>query len=326
MTATTWLLIILILLVMGDIIFVKPGHYRRKGERPDGHEDMIRVLGPDPKNDSKWITNRGSMSDSEIKDKYEPFDTTTSDQPVKRSRPLIGDLDAPPSWRQSKPQPQTPQPLKTDQQPKNIQQQPQQAKPQSQQAQPQSQYIQPQQDTLEQQILTKCVTSQHQITLTIPITTTLDLHKLISSISMLGLDEDSLAEAILNSIPQPDIIQGIKNLFHTDPSTQQPLQPTVPEVYVQLRNLLYENNQDLKDFITQKLEENNIHISSNPVDLAPEKLTNTEEISDDSIRVIQPEAVQQPVEVSSPEVEHYSSQQDIQSFIDKIDKDLEQYK
>lgn len=317
MTATTWLLIILILLVMGDIIFVKPGHYRRKGERPDGHEDMIRVLGPDPKNDSKWITNRGSMSDSEIKDKYEPFDTTTSDQPVKRSRPVIGDLNAPPSRRQSKPQPQTP-----PQQPQTIQQQPQQPQ-QSQQAQ---QYIQTQQDTLEQQILTKCVTSQHQITLTIPITTTLDLHKLISSISMLGLDEDCLAEAILNSIPQPDIIQGIKNLFHTDPSTQQPIQPTVPEVYVQLRNLLYENNQDLKDFITRKIEENKIDTSSSFVDTSPEKITNSEDISDDSIRVIQPEVVQQPAQVSSPEVEHYSRKEDIQKFIDKIDKDLEQYK
>lgn len=319
MTATTWLLIILILLVMGDIIFVKPGHYRRKGERPDGHEDMIRVLGPDPKNDSKWITNRGSMSDSEIKDKYEPFDTTTSDQPVKRSRPLIGDLNAPPSRRQSKPQPQ---PQTPPQQPQTIQQQ--QQPQQSQQAQ--QQYIQPQQDTLEQQILTKCITSEHQITLTIPLTTTLDLHKLISSISMLGLDEDCLAEAILNSIPQPDIIQGIKNLFHTDPSTQQPLQPTVPEVYVQLRNLLYENNQDLKDFITHKIEENEIHVSSSSVDPVPEKLTNTEEISDDSIRVIQPEVVKQPVEVSHGQVEHYSRKEDIQKFIDKIDKDLEQYK
>lgn len=308
MTATIWLLIILILLVMGDIIFVKPGHYRRKGERPDGHEDMIRVLGPDPKNESKWITNRGSMSDSEIKDKYEPFDTTTSEQPVQRSRPLIGDLNAPPSRRQSKPQP-----LKTDQQPQTTQQTPPQ--------QPQQEYIQPQQDTLEQQILTKCITSQHQITLTIPITTTLDLHKLISSISMLGLDEDTLAEAILNSIPQPDIIQGIKNLFHTDPSTQQPIQPTVPEVYVQLRNLLYENNQDLKDFITRKMEENEIHISHNPSDLELEKLTNTEEIPDDSLRVIQPEVVQQP-----PQTEHYSRKEDIQKFIDKIDKDLEQYK
>ena len=120
MTATIWLLIILILLVMGDIIFVKPGHYRRKGERPDGHEDMIRVLGPDPKNESKWITNRGSMSDSEIKDKYEPFDTTTSEQPVQRSRPVIGDLNAPPSRRQSKPpqqttQQQTPPQLQTTQ-------------------------------------------------------------------------------------------------------------------------------------------------------------------------------------------------------------------
>lgn len=313
MTATIWLLIILILLVMGDIIFVKPGHYRRKGERPDGHEDMIRVLGPDPKNESKWITNRGSMSDSEIKDKYEPFDTTTSEQPVQRSRPLIGDLNAPPSRRQSKPQ-QTSQPLQTTQQP----QQPQQAQ---QPQQPQQQYIQPQQDTLEQQILTKCITSEHQITLTIPITTTLDLHKLISSISMLGLDEDTLAEAILNSIPQPDIIQGIKNLFHTDPSTQQPLQPTVPEVYVQLRNLLYENNQDLKDFITRKIEENEIHISHNPSDLELEKLTNTEEIPDDSVRVIQPEVPQQPAET-----EHYSTKQDIQKFIDKIDKDLEQYR
>lgn len=312
MTANIWLLIILILLVMGDIIFVKPGHYRRKGERPDGHEDMIRVLGPDPKNESKWITNRGSMSDSEIKDKYEPFDTTTSEQPVQRSRPLIGDLNAPPSRRQSKPPQQTSQPIKTDQQLQtNQQQQPQQ----SQQTQ------QPQQDTLEQQILTKCVTSQHQITLTIPITTTLDLHKLISSISMLGLDEDTLAEAILNSIPQPDIIQGIKNLFHTDPSTQQPIQPTVPEVYVQLRNLLYENNQDLKDFITRKIEENEIHISHNPSDLELEKLTNTEEISDDSTRVIQPEVLQQ-----AAETEHYSRKEDIQKFIDKIDKDLEQYK
>lgn len=316
MTATIWLLIILILLVMGDIIFVKPGHYRRKGERPDGHEDMIRVLGPDPKNDSKWITNRGSMSDSEIKDKYEPFDTTTSEQPVQRSRPLIGDLNAPPSRRQSKPQP-----LKTDQQPQTTQQQTQQAQHTQQDQQPQQQYIQSQQDTLEQQILTKCVTSQHQITLTIPLTTTLDLHKLISSISMLGLDEDTLAEAILNSIPQPDIIQGIKNLFHTDPSTQQPLQPTVPEVYVQLRNLLYENNQDLKDFITRKIEENEIHISSSSVDLAPEKISNTEEISDDSTRVIQPEVPQQPVET-----EHYSRKEDIQKFIDKIDKDLEQYR
>ena len=138
---------------------------------------------------------------------------------------------------------------------------------------------------------------------------------------MLGLDEDCLAEAILNSIPQPDIIQGIKNLFHTDPSTQQPLQPTVPEVYVQLRNLLYENNQDLKDFITHKIEENEIHISHNPSDLELEKLTNTEEISDDSVRVIQPEVVQQP-----PQTEHYSRKEDIQKFIDKIDKDLEQYK
>lgn len=320
MTATIWLLIILILLVMGDIIFVKPGHYRRKGERPDGHEDMIRVLGPDPKNESKWITNRGSMSDSEIKDKYEPFDTTTSEQPVKRSRPVIGDLNAPPSRRQSKPQPQTSQPLKTDQQPQTTQQQPQQ----SQQVQQSQQYIQTQQDTLEQQILTKCVTSQHQITLTIPLTTTLDLHKLISSISMLGLDEDCLAEAILNSIPQPDIIQGIKNLFHTDPSNQQPLQPTVPEVYVQLRNLLYENNQDLKDFITRKIEENEIHISHNQSDLELEKVTNTEEISDDSTRVIQPEVVQQSQQL--PQTEHYSRKEDIQKFIDKIDKDLEQYK
>lgn len=321
MTATIWLLIILILLVMGDIIFVKPGHYRRKGERPDGHEDMIRVLGPDPKNDSKWITNRGSMSDSEIKDKYEPFDTTTSEQPVKRSRPVIGDLNAPPSRRQSKPQPQpqTPQPQTAPQQttqPQTLPQQPEQ---------PQQQYIQPQQDTLEQQILTKCITSQHQITLTIPLTTTLDLHKLISSISMLGLDEDTLAEAILNSIPQPDIIQGIKNLFHTDPSTQQPLQPTVPEVYVQLRNLLYENNQDLKDFITRKIEENKIDTSSSLVDLKQEKLTNTEEISDDSTRVIQPEVVQQQSQ-QPPQTEHYSRKEDIQKFIDKIDKDLEQYK
>lgn len=320
MTATTWLLIILILLVMGDIIFVKPGHYRRKGERPDGHEDMIRVLGPDPKNDSKWITNRGSMSDSEIKDKYEPFDTTTSDQPVKRSRPVIGDLNAPPSRRQSKPQPQTPQPQTNPQQ----QTPPQQPQTEQQQHQPQSQYIQTQQDTLEQQILTKCITNQHQITLTIPLTTTLDLHKLISSISMLGLDEDTLAEAILNSIPQPDIIQGIKNLFHTDPSTQQPLQPTVPEVYVQLRNLLYENNQDLKDFITRKIEENKIDTSSSLVDLEQEKLTNTEEISDDSTRVIQPEVFQQSQQ--SAETEHYSRKEDIQKFIDKIDKDLEQYK
>lgn len=126
MTATIWLIIILILLVMGDIIFVKPGHYRRKGERPDGHEDMIRVLGPDPKNESKWITNRGSMSDSEIKDKYEPFDTTTSEQPVKRSRPLIGDLNAPSTRRQSKPQQQTHQPQTPPQQSPTNQQQYQQ--------------------------------------------------------------------------------------------------------------------------------------------------------------------------------------------------------
>lgn len=309
MTATIWLLIILILLVMGDIIFVKPGHYRRKGERPDGHEDMIRVLGPDPNNDSKWITNRGSMSDSEIKDKYEPFDTTTSEQPVQRSRPVIGDLNAPPTRRQSKPsQPQQAQ---------TVQPQPQQTV----QPQPQQTYIPPEQESLEQKILTKCLTSPHNITLTIPLTTTLDLHKLISSISMLGLDEDTLAGAILQSIPQQDLIQGIKNLFHTDPSTNQPVVPTVPEVYVQLRNLLYENNQDLKDFITRKIEENEIQISHSPTDLELEKLT-----SSDEVRVIRPEVVQQSVEVSRPEVEHYSSKEDIQSFIDKIDKDLEQYK
>ena len=234
------LLIIIILLIMVDIIFIKPGHYRRKGERVDGHEDIIRVLGPDPNDDTRWITNRGSMTDAEIKARFEPYDTSLTEEPVVRSRPIIGDLSAPPSIPQHITQHQ---PI--------TQPQPQQ------QITEQKPSVQPiVQESLESQILSKCQTKQHNLVLNIPISTTIDFEKLKQSISLFNLNEQTLANVVLQTINSDDLIKGIVKLFHTTDTGEQIIpEPTIPEIYTNIRNLTYEQTQTIINTILPAIQQ-----------------------------------------------------------------------
>lgn len=183
--------------------FVRLGHYKAKsGGMSEDSIRMIRVLANDPKNPDMWILADGSKKSSyEILQNYEYMNTSHEENPPQPMNPLvIGDLGGiPENFGTGTADPnlnvvrQTTTAPSPEIIPPTYPQQPQQ---------PVVQVVEKRVE-LEQQIIDKCETLEiHEYTLKITVTTNLDFEKLKTSIDILGLDKELVAQHVLQKLQQ----------------------------------------------------------------------------------------------------------------------------
>lgn len=190
---------------MSDI--VRLGHYKAKtGGMSEDSIRMIRVLANDPTNPDMWLLADGTKKTTyDILNNYEFLYTSHEENPKNPPRPLvIGDLGGiPENFGDSttgSPSPEAVRETRTV--PENPSQQPivQQKVVEK---------IVEKRIELEQQIIDKCeTTTNNKYTLSITIETNLDFEKLKTSINILGLDKNIVAQHVLNKIqlnPNNDI-------------------------------------------------------------------------------------------------------------------------
>lgn len=183
--------------------FVRLGHYKAKsGGMSEDSIRMIRVLANDPKNPDMWILADGSKKSSyEILQNYEYMNTSHEENPQQPMNPLvIGDLGGIPEnfgTNTADPNPNVVRQTTTAPSPDII--------PPTYPQQPQQPVVQvvEKRVELEQQIIDKCETLEiHEYTLKITVTTNLDFEKLKTSIDILGLDKELVAQHVLQKLQQ----------------------------------------------------------------------------------------------------------------------------
>lgn len=183
--------------------FVRLGHYKAKsGGMSEDSIRMIRVLANDPKNPDMWILADGSKKSSyEILQNYEYMNTSHEENPPQPMNPLvIGDLGGIPEdfgTNTADPNPNVVKQTTTAPSPEII-------PPTYPQPAPKViEKVVEKRVELEQQIIDKCETLEiHEYTLKITVTTNLDFEKLKTSIDILGLDKELVAQHVLQKLQQ----------------------------------------------------------------------------------------------------------------------------
>ena len=183
--------------------FVRLGHYKAKsGGMSEDSIRMIRVLANDPKNPDMWILADGSRKSSyEILNNYEYMNTSHEENPPQPMNPLvIGDLGGIPEdfgTNTADPNPNVVKQTTTAPSPDII------PPTYSQPAPKVVERVVEKRVELEQQIIDKCETLEiHEYTLKITVTTNLDFEKLKTSIDILGLDKELVAQHVLQKLQQ----------------------------------------------------------------------------------------------------------------------------
>ena len=183
--------------------FVRLGHYKAKsGGMSEDSIRMIRVLANDPKNPDMWILSDGTKKSSyEILQNYEYMNTSHEENPPQPMNPLvIGDLGGIPEDFGSStgdPNPNVVKQTTTAPSPEII-------PPTYPQPAPKVvEKVVEKRVELEQQIIDKCETlEKHHYELTITVETNLDFEKLKTSIDILGLDKELVAQHVLQKLQQ----------------------------------------------------------------------------------------------------------------------------
>lgn len=183
--------------------FVRLGHYKAKsGGMSEDSIRMIRVLANDPKNPDMWILADGSKKSSyEILNNYEYMNTSHEENPPQPMNPLvIGDLGGIPEnfgTNTADPNPNVVRQTTTAPSPDII-------PPTYPQPAPKIvERVVEKRVELEQQIIDKCETLEiHEYTLKITVKTNLDFEKLKTSIDILGLDKELVAQHVLQKLQQ----------------------------------------------------------------------------------------------------------------------------